>query len=51
MVYTTSMLEYTITDLQPLTVYMIEVAAVNDAGSNIISKTKLCKLQSLKLVH
>ena len=49
---TTSMLEYTITDLQPLTVYVIEVAAVNDAGigiyGNIIAKTKSCKLQ---LIH
>ena len=48
---TTSMLEYTITDLQPLTMYVIEVAAVKDAGigiyGNIIAKTKLCKLQSL----
>ena len=48
---TTSMLEYTITDLQPLTVYVIEVAAVNDAGigiyGNIIAKTMSCKLQSL----
>ena len=48
---TTSMLEYTITDLQPLTVYVIEVAAVNDAGigiyGNITAKTKSCKLQSL----
>ena len=35
MVYTTSMLEYTITDLQPSTMYMIEVAAVNDAGIGI----------------
>ena len=47
MVYTTSMLVYTITDLQPLTVYVIEVAAVNDAGiglyGNITAKTKLCK--------
>ena len=45
------MLEYTITDLQPLTVYVIEVAAVNDAGigiyGNIIAKTMSCKLQSL----
>ena len=51
MVYTTSMLEYTITDLQPLTVYVIEVAAVNDAGigiyGNITAKTRLCKLQYL----
>ena len=55
MVYTTRMLEYTITDLQPLTVYVIEVAAVNDAGigiyDNITAKTKSCKLQSLKVVH
>ena len=46
---TTSMLEYTITDLQPLTVYVIEVAAENDAGigiyGNITAKTKLCKLK------
>ena len=52
---TTRMLEYTITDLQPLTVYVIEVAAVNDAGigiyDNIIAETKSCKLQSLKLFH
>ena len=52
---TTSMLEYTVTDLQPLTVYVIEVAAVNDAGigiyDNITAKTKSCKLQSLKVVH
>ena len=55
MVYTTSMLEYTITDLQPLTMYVIEVAAVNDAGigiyGNIIAETKSCKLQSLKVVY
>ena len=55
MVNTTSMLEYTITDLQPLTVYVIEVAAVNDAGigiyDSIIAETKLCKLQSLKVVY
>ena len=55
MVYTTSMLEYTITDLQPLTMYVIEVAAVNDAGigiyDSIIAKTKSCKLQSVKLLH
>ena len=54
-VNSTSMLRYTITDLQPLTVYVIEVAAVNDAGigiyGNIIAKTKSCKLQSLKVVH
>ena len=52
---TTSMLEYTITDLHPLTVYVIEVAAVNDAGigiyGNITAETKSCKLQSLKVVH
>ena len=52
-VNSTSVLEYTITDLQPLTVYVIEVAAVNDAGigiyDSIIAKTKSCKLQSLKL--
>ena len=51
---TTSMLEYTITDLQPLTTYVIEVAAVNDAGigiyGNITAKTKLCKLQSFSLL-
>ena len=51
---TTSMLEYTIIDLQPLTVYVIEVAAVNDAGigiyGNITAKTKLCKLQSFSLL-
>ena len=50
---TTSMLEYTITDLQPLTVYVIEVAAVNDAGigiyDSIIAETKSCKLQSFSL--
>ena len=54
MVYTTSMLEYTINDLHPLTVYVIEVAAVNDAGigyDSIIAETMSCKLQSLKLVH
>ena len=54
MVYTTSMLEYTITDLQPLTVYVIEVAAVNDAGigiyGNITAETKSCKLQSFSLL-
>ena len=54
MVYTTSMLEYTITDLKPLTVYVIEVAAVNDAGigiyDNITAKTKSCKLQSFSLL-
>ena len=52
-VNSTSMLEYTITDLQPLTVYVIEVAAVNDAGigiyDSIAAETKSCKLQSLKL--
>ena len=52
---TTSMLEYTITDLQPLTVYVIEVAAVNDAGisiyGNITAKTKLCKLQSFSFIN
>ena len=52
---TTSMLEYTITDLQPLTVYVIEVAAVNDAGigiyGNIIAMTKSCKLQSFSLLE
>ena len=50
----TSMLEYTITDLHPLTMYVIEVAAVNDAGigiyGNITAKTKLCKLQSFSLL-
>ena len=54
MVYTTSMLEYTITDLQPSTMYVIEVAAVNDAGigiyGNIIAKTKSCKLQSFRTI-
>ena len=53
MVYTTNMLEYTITDLQPLTVYVIEVAAVNDAGigiyGNITAKTKSCKLKPFSL--
>ena len=53
-VNSTSMLEYTITDLQPLTMYGIEVAAVNDAGigvyGNIIANTKLCKLQSFSLL-
>ena len=53
-VNSTSMLEYTITDLQPLTTYMIEVAAVNDAGigiyGNITAKTKSCKLQSFSLL-
>ena len=53
-VNSTSMLEYTITDLQPLTVYVIEVAAVNDAGigiyGNITAKTKSCKLQSFSLL-
>ena len=50
MVNSTSMLKHTITDLQPLTVYVIEVTAVNDAGigiyGNITAKTKSCKLQS-----
>ena len=54
MVNATSMLKYIITDLQPLTVYVIEVAAVNDAGigiyGNIIAETMSCKLQSLNLV-
>ena len=53
-VNSTSMLKHTITDLQPLTVYVIEVAAVNDAGigiyGNITAKTKLCKLQSFSLL-
>ena len=51
---TTSTLEYTITDLQPLTTYVIEVAAVNDAGigiyDSIIAETKLCKLRSFNLL-
>ena len=51
----TSVLEYTITDLQPITVYVIEVAAVNDAGigiyGNIIAMTKSCKLQSFSLLE
>ena len=51
---TTSVLEYTITDLQPLTVYVIEVAAVNDAGigiyDSITAKTKLCKLKPFSLL-
>ena len=50
----TSMLEYTITDLQPLTTYVIEVAAVNDAGigiyGNITAETKSCKLQSFRTI-
>ena len=54
MVNSTSMLKYTFTDLQPLTVYVIEVAAVNDAGigiyGNITAKTNLCKLQSFSLL-
>ena len=51
----TSVLEYTITDLQPLTMYVIEVAAVNDAGiciyGSITAKTKSCKLQSFSLLN
>ena len=51
---TASMLEYTVTDLQPLTVYVIEVAAVNDAGigiyGNIIAETKSCKLKPFSLL-
>ena len=54
MVNSTSVLEYTITDLQPSTMYVIEVAAVNDAGigiyGNITAKTKSCKLQSFCLL-
>ena len=54
-VNSTSMLKYTITDLQPLTVYVIEVAAVNDAGigiyGNIIAETMSCKLQSFSLLR
>ena len=46
---TTVMLEFTITDLQPYTVYVIGVAAVNDAGigvySNVTAKTIPCKLK------
>ena len=47
---TTAMLEFTITDLQPYTVYVIGVAAVNDAGigvyGNVTAKTIPCKLKS-----
>ena len=50
----TSMLKYTITDLQPLTVYVIEVAAMNDGGigiyGSITAETKSCKLQSFSLL-
>ena len=46
---TTVMLEFTITDLQPYTVYVIGVAAVNDAGigvySNVTAETTPCKLK------
>ena len=54
-VNSTSVLEYTITDLQPLTMYVIEVAAVNDAGigiyGKITAKTESCKLQSFSLLE
>ena len=46
---TTVMLEFTITDLQPYTVYVIGVAAVNDDGigvyGNVTAKTIPCKLK------
>ena len=45
----TTMLGFTITDLQPLTVYVIRVAAVNSAGTgvygDITAETKPCKLK------
>ena len=44
---TTVMLEFTITDLQPYTVYVIGVAAVNDAGIGVYGNvTAPCKLKS-----
>ena len=47
---TTAMLKFTITDLQPYTVYVIGVAAVNDAGigvyGTLTADTGPCKLNS-----
>ena len=47
---TTVMLEFTITDLQPYTVYVIRVAAVNDAGigvyGTLTAETTPCRLKS-----
>ena len=50
---TTAMLEFTITDLQPYTVYVIRVAAVNGAGigvyGTLTADTGPCKLNSQRV--